>query len=117
MPDADSSSLLMQYTVKAMIHLKEYSIPVAIGIGYLLWKLLRWLGLGFIDDVKDLKNKSTYYATKDELADCHKEVAKHIDKHFETLSKDIKDVHGRVDDIHKTILIGRVATWDKNKHE
>ena len=104
-PDPDSTSFFMDVALKA----KDYSVPIAIGIAILMWKLLKYLGLGFIDDVRQLKDESSTYATKSELKDCHNDVARHIDAHFESLRKDIRDVHGRVDDIHKSILVKQIT--------
>ncbi len=110
MADADSTSFIMQAVLKA----KEYAIPLSIGFAIILWRLIRWLGLAFIDDLNSLKNKSNEFVTREELDARHDKVLNRIDTHFEKLSTDIRDVHGRVDDIHKTILVNRVAEWKRN---
>lgn len=109
-----SPDSIMDYVYQFFGSFKEYTIPVIIGLGFIVWKLLRWIGVGLIDDLDMLKKKSSTYATKAELEDCHKDVAKRIDDQFERMHSELRNVHGRVDDIHKTILVNRVSEWKKN---
>ena len=108
------------YLSDVMVHLKDFLLPIAVGLGYVTWRIIKWIGLGFIDDVNDLKKKTSLYVTNDTLTDImdkqNKDLNEKIDQHFTILredlktshsqiNQDLKDVHGRIDDISKTMLV------------
>lgn len=100
MPDINFAHIAL----KTGEHLQEFMIPIAIGLAVITWRLVRWFGLGFINDVNTLKKEQGTYATKEALTQCHEKVAVKIDDHFETLDSNINEVHQRVDDLYKILL-------------
>lgn len=121
-PDPEQVDTGVKFLFAVGQHLKEWSIPIAIGLAVLFWKLVKFLGLDWINAVKELKEDSKRYATNEDieqcdknLAECHRIVGAQMERHFDllredmsTIRTDIKDVHARVDDVNKTILIRRV---------
>ena len=110
-PDPEQVDTGVKFLFIVGQHLKEWSIPIAIGLAVLFWKLIKFLGLDWINAVKDLKEESKHYATQDDitqcnnnLAECHRLVGDQIERHFDMVRADIKDVHARVDDINKSII-------------